>query len=128
MSLSGVFVMPSACDHYRSYLHFLDCFLLQVITLDHEKYESGLNNIATSFLKSRNTQGLHLRSVGVKSATGDLKARLPKVYHSVDCLPGMLLNQFIPLAERAVHDLSTSSSSNSKLFKSPLLACLTVLP
>ena len=54
--------------------------LVQVITLDHDKYERELTNIAQGHSKSVQARdNMKLRAVGgAGTATSDLAARLPK--------------------------------------------------
>lgn len=54
---------------------------VQVITLDHDKYERELNNIPKSHSKSIQARdNMKLRPVGSDVPKGNLKARLPKLY------------------------------------------------
>lgn len=58
---------------------------LQVITLDHDKYEQELTNIAQCHNKSMQARDkLKLRAVAkAGAASSDLSARIPKVYESL---------------------------------------------
>jgi len=59
---------------------------VQVITLDHEKYERELNNIAQGHSKSVQARdNTKLRAMGTADAAkSDLSARLPKVYEAFE--------------------------------------------
>ena len=58
---------------------------VQVITLDHEKYECELNNIAQGHSKSVQARdNMKLRAMGTANAAKcDLSTRLPKVYEAL---------------------------------------------
>lgn len=72
---------------------------MQVITLDHDKYERELNNIPKSHSKSIQARdNMKLRPVRSEAPKSDLKARLPKLYRALDEDGGMLL--FILVARR----------------------------
>ena len=65
---------------------------LQVITLDHDKYERELNNIPKSHSKSIQARdNMKLRPVRSEAPKSDLKARLPKLYRALEEDAGMLL-------------------------------------
>ena len=70
----------------------LDACTLQVITLDHDKYERELNNIPKSHSKSIQARdNMKLRPVSSEAPKSDLKARLPKLYRALEEDGGMLL-------------------------------------
>ena len=74
----------------RGYL--LSACTLQVITLDHDKYERELNNIPKSHSKSIQARdNMKLRPVRSEAPKSDLKARLPKLYRALEEDGGMLL-------------------------------------
>lgn len=65
---------------------------LQVITLDHAKYERELNNIPKSHSKSIQARdNMKLRPVMSELPKSDLKARLPKLYRALEEDAGVLL-------------------------------------
>lgn len=54
-----------------------------MVTLDHDRYERELNNIAESHSKSIQARdNVKLKAVGVGG--GDLHARVPKIYQAID--------------------------------------------
>ena len=69
---------------------------MQVITLDHEKYERELNNIAQGHSKSVQARdNMKLRAMGTADAAKcDLSARLPKVYEALGEETGALKTSF----------------------------------
>ena len=74
-----------------------DACTLQVITLDHDKYERELNNIPKSHSKSIQARdNMKLRPVTSEAPKSDMKARLPKLYRALEEDGGMLL--FMPVA------------------------------
>lgn len=89
---------------------------LQVITLDHDKYERELNNIPKSHSKSIQARdNMKLRPVRSDAPKSNLKARLPKLYRPLveedagaplSCLCASLAHWGISLlsfAESATH-------------------------
>ncbi len=70
---------------------------MQVITLDHEKYERELNNIAQGHSKSVQARdNMKLRAMGTADAAKcDLSARLPKVYEALGEETGALTTTWI---------------------------------
>ncbi len=66
---------------------------VQVITLDHEKYERELNNIAQGHSKSVQARdNMKLRAMGTADAAKcDLSTRLPKVYEALGEETGALM-------------------------------------
>ena len=56
---------------------------MQVVTLDHDRYEHELNSIAESHSKSiKARDNVKLKAVG--TGGGDLHARVPKIYQAID--------------------------------------------
>ncbi len=70
---------------------------VQVITLDHEKYERELNNIAQGHSKSVQARdNMKLRVMGTADAAKcDLSARLPKVYEALGEETGALKTTWV---------------------------------
>ncbi len=65
-------------------------FTLQVITLDHEKYERELSNIEQGHIKSVAARdNMKLRVLGGDAAKSDLQTRLPKLYEALGNESGM---------------------------------------
>ena len=77
----GVFLLHSYLKTWRSILECVDC--MQVVTLDHDRYERELTNIAANYGKSiKAKDNVKLELVG--SGGGDLHTRVPKMYKAID--------------------------------------------
>ena len=73
-----------------------------MITLNHDKYERELDNIAASHVKSVQAKtSLHLQPILMQADASDLKARKPKLYQNLDQAAGMLPKS-VALAKKSV--------------------------
>ncbi|DBA81851.1 TPA: hypothetical protein ACH3X1_007570 [Trebouxia sp. C0004] len=85
LTRGGRIVFEVAVDYSQTAHTWKEMLRLWVITLDHEKYERELNNIAQGHSKSVQARdNMKLRAMGTADAAkSDLSARLPKVYEAL---------------------------------------------
>ncbi|KAL0051116.1 hypothetical protein WJX82_002309 [Trebouxia sp. C0006] len=85
LTRGGRIVFEVAVDYSQTAHTWKEMLRLWVITLDHEKYECELNNIAQGHSKSVQARdNMKLRAMGTADAAKcDLSTRLPKVYEAL---------------------------------------------